>query len=107
MKQCCFSCLKKIYPDKVQGFENRVTDQIGWFVPAVPDEHGHYWGYIHKRSTRRSKLVEKFTTMNLLFHFVVKINQPIISCFAQTIKSCTNCVFSVMVVQKINKMIVS
>ena len=23
----------------------RKTDQIGWYVPAVPDGNGNYWGY--------------------------------------------------------------
>jgi hypothetical protein len=28
-----------------QGERGMWTDQIGWYVPAVPTEDGNYWGY--------------------------------------------------------------
>lgn len=29
----------------VRPIANGSTDQIGWFVPAVPDGNGNWWGY--------------------------------------------------------------
>lgn len=41
----CVQCTHKVAKSNIDSFDLSKSDQIGWFVPAVPDGHGNYWGY--------------------------------------------------------------